>query len=104
MKKLYFLFAPFILFLLSCGKFHDTGTSVWSEGLWILPWLTGLGAAFFGYKTYKAATSGSIITHADGTTEESDENVPFYKTGWFYFAAGLLVATIAIILSVNGDK
>lgn len=99
-----------ILFLASimltgCADFADTpGKSVWSEGLWVLPWLTGLGSAIFGIKTYKAANSGSFVRDFNGVVHNSDENVPFYKIGWFYFSVGFLIATIYIIKSVVSNR
>jgi len=92
--------------LTSCTDFADTpGKSVWSEGTWILPLLTGLSSAFFGWKTYKASTSGSTETNQlTGVTTSSDENVPFYKVGWFYFSVGLLIATIFIIWNTVSNR
>lgn len=106
-KQGIFAFLAFaILFLTGCTDFHDApGVSVWSDGLWVLPWLTGLGCAFFAYKTYKSATSGSYsIDQQTGVRTDYDENVPFYKIGWFYFAAGLFIATVFIILNVISNR
>ena len=110
MKKIkqgIFAFLAIALFALTgCTDFADTpGKSVWSEGLWILPWITGLGAAFFGWKTYKSATSGSYeINQVTGVRTDFDENVPFYKIGWFYFSVGLVIATVFIILNVISNR
>lgn len=109
MKKIkqgIFAFLAVALFMLTgCTDFADTpGKSVWSEGLWILPWITGIGSGIFGWMTYKAATSGSYVIDEKGVRHDSDENVPFYKIGWFYFAVGLFIATVFIILNVISNR
>lgn len=115
MKNLKTIFAFIIactFMLVGCTDFADTpGKSVWSEGVWILPWLTGLGSAWFGYVTYRAATSGSIVKVPDpergpGATKEveSDKNVPFWEIGQFYFSVGLFIATVFIIWNVLSNR
>lgn len=82
------------LFLASCTDFADTpGKSVWSEGLWILPWATGLGslaclykfgAAYLLFKEYKGKKKLSY--------------------GWLIFAGALIIATIGIIWKVIAER
>ena len=104
MKKL-LLFSLMAIFLMSCGKFHDDGTSVWQAGLWIIPVITIIGSIIFGWLTYKSATSGSNTYDSRGAKTGIDGgDVPFYKIGWFYFSAGLFIATIVIVIMVNSDK
>ena len=105
-----FLIAIFFL-MTGCADFADTpGKSVWSEGLWIVPWLTGLGSAYFFYVAYKGSKSGSFVKVPDpnkpGETidQESDENVPIYEFGQFYFAVGFLIATIFIIWNTLSNR
>ena len=99
MRVLLFLLAAIIF--TSCATFADDPTkSVWSEGLWILPWLTGLGSAFFFYQSYRAVKSGSI----KGWKQNADEKFKFYKSGKFWFGIILLAATIVIVLAVIGDR
>lgn len=99
------LFAP--LLLASCGKFSD-GTSIWQGGLWAIPTITTIGTIVFLFLAYKASQSGSKIQTKDergvAVTKYSDENVPIYKTGYFIFFIGFLIATIAIIITVNAEK
>jgi len=103
MKKL-LAFISVLLFMTSCSKFHDGGGSVWQGGLWILPILTTLGAAFFGYKAYKSSKGGSNVIEGGAITNKEGGNVPIWQLGYFYFAVGLLIATIVIVIMVNGDK
>lgn len=103
MKKV-ILFALTAMFLTSCGKFSD-GTSVWADGLFIIPILTGLGSVWFGYKAWVAHNSGSWVIGPNGErTNKEGGKIPFTKIGWTWFSLGLLVATIVIVLMVNGDK
>lgn len=104
MKKLTFLLLAAIVFLPGCADFKDTpGKSVWSEGLWILPWLTGLGALAFFIIAYLASKSGSTKQTERGITS-SDKNVPIYKVGKFWLGVALAVATLAIIISVINNR
>lgn len=105
--KYLLLFILSIAFI-SCGKFSD-GTSVWQEGLWIAPLLTGLGAAWFGVLTYlswrKGGTEGYIYDEKGlPRWTQDDKRFPIYKASHFWFFAGLLLATIAIIWWVNAEK
>lgn len=98
MKKMFKSLSAFLicsLFLLTgCAQFADGGGSVWQGGLGILPVLTFVGAAIFGYQAYKGSKSGS----------NTGENVPIWKFGQFYFSIGLLIATIFIIWNVISNK
>lgn len=93
MKLLLFVFS-ICLTLASCADFHDDpGKSVWSEGLWILPWATGLGAAACLFQFYKAWRAHKGY---DGRKKLS--------YAWLYYTAALIVATIVIIGMVIGNK
>lgn len=72
-------------------------------GLFLIPLLTLAGAVVFGYQAYKASKSGSTITDQFGT-KESDENVPLWNIGQFWFSVALVVATIVITIMMIGDK
>ena len=98
----YFLYSLLIL-LSSCGK-HRDGTSVWAGGLWIIPTVTALACIWFTYLSVKASKSNSTQQLPSGKTLDNTGNVPVYKMGKFYFAVGFLLATIAIVIIVNGDK
>jgi hypothetical protein len=98
------LLASALLVLTGCTKFHDGGGSVWQGGTWILPTITILATIFFGYKTYKASTSGSNIIESGAITDKEGGNVPFYETGWFYFAVGSLIASVFIIANVISNR
>ena len=105
--KTIFVFLIACTFLLvGCADFADTpGKSAWSEGLWILPWLTAAGAAIFGYQAYKGSKSGSRIYDAQGRVTNDDAgNMPIYTFGQFWFAVGLTIATIFIIWNVVSNR
>lgn len=94
MKVFLFLTAMSLFFLTGCADFADTpGKSVWSEGLWILPWVTGLGAAACLYKFGSA--------YAAHKNYEGKKKLSY---GWAYFAGALIVATIVIIWKVVGER
>lgn len=96
MKKLTFLTLLCAVFLTGCADFKDTpGKSVWSEGLWLIPWLTGLGAIAFFAISYFASKSGSTA---------GSKSVPIYKIGKFWLGVALTVATIVIVVSVISGK
>ena len=101
MKKL-ILFSLLTVLLMSCGKFSD-GTSVWQDGLIIIPLLTGLGSLIFFYIAWLKSKSGSEQQTPTGY-KYSDKNVPLYKIGQFWYSVALAVATIVIIIMVNADK
>jgi hypothetical protein len=105
-QSIFAVMAIAMFVLTGCTDFADTpGKSVWSEGTWILPWVTGIGSAIFGYITYKAATSGSYsIDPVTGVRTDFDENVPFYKIGQFYFSVGLFIATVFIIWNTISNR
>lgn len=102
MKSFIYLLLSILLF--SCGKFSDGGGSVWQQGLWVVPWLTGLGGTWFMYLAYKASKSNSTTQTKDGRIIDNTGNVPIYKLGKFYFACALYLATIIIVIMVNADK
>jgi hypothetical protein len=83
-----------ILFLTGCADFSDTpGKSVWSEGLWILPWATGIGAALSLYKF-----GGAYLKFKD---YEGKKKLSY---GWLIFAGALTLATIVIIWKVTAER
>lgn len=109
MKKSLLLIASMFLFLLTGCTHYADGTSVWSGGLFILPLLTVIGAAIFGYQAYKAHNSGFTQQVKDFNAEgkligvrtvEGDEKIPYYKIGQFWFSVALVVATIIIVVKV----
>lgn len=106
MKKLIFIFLSLITFFsVGCTDFADTpGKSVWSEGMWIAPWMTGIGAAIFAWKAWKAHKSGSYIVENGRITDKDGGKIPIYQIGWFYFAVGLTIATVFIILNVISNR
>lgn len=92
------------LFLFSCGHYAD-GTSVWSGGLFIIPIITSIGSAIFFYQAYKSYKSNSTITNPiGGAVTDNTGNVPIYKLGKFWFGVALALATIVVVIMVNGDK
>lgn len=106
MNKLIFMLSCLMFTLVSCGKFSD-GSSVWQGGLWVIVALPLIGAAIFFYQAYKASQSGSTTQVNRGgqvIKVHSDENVPIYKLGKFWFGVGLVVAAIVFVIMVNADK
>ncbi len=98
------LFALTAMFLTSCGKFSD-GTSVWAEGLWVIPLITFLATVFFGYKAWAAHNSSSWIIGPGGErTTRDGGKIPLLKIGWTKWTIGLALATIAIIWYQNTQK
>lgn len=103
MKKIFGFIA--ILFLASCAKISGTDTSVWAEGGWILPWVTGIGSVIFAYQAYKGSKAGSNIVDPNGAvTDKEGGNVPIWKFGQFWFSVALAIATIIIIISFISNK
>lgn len=96
------LFILTTLTLTSCGKFSD-GTSVWAEGLWIIPVLMFLGGAWFLYLAYRASKSNST-QQVPGGTKDNTGNVPIYKVGKFWIGIALVVLTIIVMLHQSAQK
>ena len=89
----------------SCTDFADTpGKSVWSEGLWIIPTVTALGAAWFWYVSIKAHQSGSYKIIEGRLTKEDGGKMPIWEIGQFWFAVGLTIATIFVIWNVVSNR
>lgn len=109
MKNLKLILLVFITSFLftGCAKFHDGG-SVWSGGLFIIPWVTGLASLFFGYLTYKewkkGGTGGYVNKNGVPVWTEDEEKFAIYKASFFWFSVILAAATIGIIIGVNGSK
>ena len=104
MKKAIWTVFVLALFLTGCGQFADGGGSVWQGGLWIIPTVTGLGALWFWYVTIRAQKSGSYKIVDGKITKEDGGKMKLWEIGQFWFAVGLTIATIAIIIMVNSDK
>lgn len=104
MKKT-ILFALMAILLTSCGRFSD-GTSIWAEGLWIIPTLLFLGAAAFLITGYLSSKSGSNPYDASGKLRKDIEtgNVPLVKLWQFKFAVVLIIAAIGVIIWQNLEK
>lgn len=110
MKKLLsFLFIVLIsMMAMSCGKFSD-GTSVWQEGLWTIPWLLLAGAGVCWYLTIKSWRAGGTqgwVKKNDYQSEYTtdDKKFPIWRASFFWFAVGLTIAAIVVIIMVNADK
>jgi hypothetical protein len=109
MKRLLSFFAVIIVSMIamSCGKFSD-GTSVWQQGLWIVPTLTGGGALTFWILTFvewlKGGTVGWVQKGHEWHWTEDDKKFPIYRASFFWFAVGCTIATIIIFIMVNADK
>lgn len=105
LKTIFAFLTACVFMLTSCTDFADTpGKSVWSEGLWILPWITAIGAGIFGYQAYKGSRSGSNIISNGAVTDKEGGNVPIWQFGQFWFAVGLTIATIFIIWNVVSNR
>lgn len=96
------LFILSTLLLTSCGK-HADGTSVWAEGVWIIPMLMLLGGLTFMYLAYRASKSNSTQQYSGGTKDNTG-NVPIYKVGKFWLAVALFVAAVVVVIVQNSEK
>lgn len=100
MKKV-ILFCLVAIMLTSCGH-HSDGTSVWAEGLWIIPLLPAIGAVIWFIAAYRSSKSGSTINPIKGGGEGG--NVPIYKSPFFLYAVCCVIAVVVIIFWVNAEK
>lgn len=75
-----------------------------SEGLWIIPLVTLLGALIFFIQSYRSSKSNSMIHNPHGPTIDNTGNVPMYKMGRFWFGVALTVATGVILLLMRADR
>lgn len=105
MKLIKFLFAIVALFSLqSCAKFKGTDISVFAEGGWMVPALTGAGAIIFIILMILEHKSGSWKIINGKITNQDGGVIPFWKVPYFKYVVGLLLATIAIIVGFNIEK
>lgn len=94
MKRLLFFAFAATFILTGCADFKDTpGMSVWSDGLWILPWATGLGAVA---SLYKFGAAYLLFKEYKGKKKLS--------YGWLIFAGALIIATTVIIWKVIAER
>jgi hypothetical protein len=89
------------IFLFGCGHYSD-GTSIWAEGAWILIALPVIGIIVFSTLGYLASKSGSKINPIYGGGEGG--NVPFWQTGWPWFAVICAAWLIFTIVHQNLEK
>lgn len=109
MKRLLFLLP--ILFLVSCAHYPD-GTSVWGEGLWLIPLIIAIGFFLSAYRAWKAYNSGTVVGggYPYGPTRDvtgpKGEKIkpPMYKNGWLWFSIILFVAFWVVVYVVNNGK
>jgi len=103
MKSLFkvLLFSMLTLFFMSCGHYRD-GSSVYSEGGWIIPLILFIAGAIFLWVGKKAASSGSKINPIYGGGEGG--NVPFWQTGWPVLMVGFWLGFIIYIIVQNAEK
>jgi hypothetical protein len=104
-----FLMLLLTVAMCSCAHFHDEPTkSVWSSGLWILPWVVGLAALVCFAIAYFSSKSNSDQQVDLGTpnahTEDNTGNVPIYKISFFWGGVFLTIVDVAIIVGVNLSK
>lgn len=84
----------------SCGgKFKD-GTSVWAEGLWLVPTVFYLLGASLVIRAYIGSKSGSWQQDRVKGIQYSDKNVPIYKN-IFYFWGGIVCLLLGIGLQIG---
>jgi hypothetical protein len=96
MKQAFFVLAMFAIVLLTgCANFHDEpGKSVWSEGMWIIPWITGIAGAIWLYQWYK-----------DYAAYKKYPGAKKYKGfGKLFLGSVATVATIVIIIVQVGAR
>lgn len=78
--------------------------NVFAEGGWLVPLLPFLGFVFFAFKAWKQHTGGSNKIVNGRVTDIEGGKIPLYKVPYFYFAAGLLVATVVIIWAFIAER
>lgn len=91
------------LFLTGCGR-HRDGTSVWAEGLWVLPAVLSIASLWFFFVAWRASRSGSSKQIPGRGTVYSDENVKIWKVWAFWFGVAFAAATVVMFIVVNGEK
>ena len=104
MKSIIFLLIASVTMLTGCGKFHGTNQSIWSEGMWIIPWGLGLAAAFSLYRAWVASKQPSERQLPGGGYKYYREGIPFWKTTPFKFFIGFILALIGVIIWQNLEK
>lgn len=97
----FFIVFMCVAVLMSCGHFHGTNVSVWAGGFWLVPWLSGAGAAIFWWLAYRSHRSKSEQQQRDGSWKEFDSNVSIWSIGFTYFAVALTVTCIGVIIYAN---
>lgn len=103
MKTINFLFAIAACVLLSSCGHHRDGTSVWAEGLGIIPAILFAGSSIFFVQAYLASRSNSTQQTASGIKDNTG-NVPIYQLGKFWFGVALFVAAHVVIIVVNSER
>lgn len=97
------LFALTCIFFTGCAKFKGTNTSVWAEGLWIIPTLFVAGIVLLFLSGMKSIKSGSEQQGISGRMEDTPGNVKFTSTWQFKFIIALAAALIGIIIYQNSQ-
>lgn len=77
--------------------------SAFGGGLFLIPLLILLAAAYSFYRGIKASKSGSTIQDKYGTAS-SDKNVSFFQTGGGIFSIILFAALILVIILMLKDR
>lgn len=102
MKRLFFFLISIAgIFLTSCnGKFKD-GTSVFAEGLWLVPAVLITGGAVLIIVSIIASRSGSAQQDLERGTRYSNENVTIRKLAKFKGGVILVLIGIAAWIGIN---
>lgn len=89
--------------LSSCGNFHGTNQSIWSEGMWLVPLLLFLASALFFVFAFKAHESGSKQQGRYGG-HFYNEKTPYWKIPQFWFSVAFALIGIGVIIWQNLEK
>lgn len=76
---------------------------IFGGGLWFIPLVTLLGAAWSFYRGYRSSKSNSTDQEGNKVFDNTG-NVEIWKTSGFVYGSILTVATICIILLMAADK
>lgn len=94
--------------LTSCANFHGTDTSIWADGVWMIPWSTGILSVFSWVQLYRSWKSGSKRQDQTPGSPTRGQWIPVPgKTAskWFLFLSiALPIVTIVVIIVQYGER
>lgn len=89
--------------MIACGKFAD-GTSVWQDGMWLIPTILFLAAVYSFYRANKAYNSGGSWNWLGNKKVYSDKPANIWTIGAFWFGIIFTLVFIGVIIWQNAEK